>query len=85
MLSNLFLVGLKQLSLWKKKTASKLTKFCLTWCVNMQLKWFNMKYYTEKQHWKLIQQKNKKDNKKFTITSFRLEDIIMSKLRLLTN
>ena len=51
----------------------------------MQLKWFNIKYYAEKHYWELIQQKNKKDNKKFTITSFRLEDIIMSKLRLLTN
>ena len=44
-----------------------------------------MKYYAEKHYRELIQQKNKKDNKKFTITSFRLEDIIMSKLRLLTN
>ena len=51
----------------------------------MQSKWFNIKYYTEKHYWELIQQKNRKDNTKFTITSFRLEDIIMSKLRLLTN
>ena len=85
MLSNLFLVGLKQLSLWKKKTASKLTKFCPIWCVKMQLKWFNMKYYGEKDYWELIQQKNKKDNKKFTITPFSLEDIIMAKLTLSKN
>ena len=51
----------------------------------MQLKWFNMKYYAEKDYWELIQQKNKKDNKKFTITHFSLEDIIMAKRTLSIN
>jgi len=51
----------------------------------MQLKWFNIKYYAKKDYWEVIQQKNKKDNKKVTITPFSLEDIIMAKRTLSTN
>ena len=51
----------------------------------MQLNWFNIKYYTKKHYLEASQLKNKKDNKKFTITSFNLEDTIMSKLTLSTN
>jgi len=54
-------------------------KFCPTWCVKMQLNWFNLDYQPKKHYLNLIQQKIKKDDKKFTITSFSLEDIIISK------
>jgi len=45
----------------------------------MQLNWFNLKFQPKKHYLNLIQQKIKKDDKKVTITSFSLEDIIISK------
>ncbi len=51
----------------------------------MRLNWFNIKYYTKKYYLEASLLKNKKDNKKFTITSFTLEDTIMSELKLSTN